>query len=87
MRIEFHRTFRKQLKTLPLKSRTAFERRLRVFMNDPFAPELNNHGLSGEWEGHRSINVTGDIRALYLLITEEHVFFVEIGTHHELYGS
>ena len=87
MRIEFHRTFRKQLKKLPLKSRMAFERRLRVFVNDPFESELNNHGLSGEWKGHRSINVTGDIRALYILGAEGHVLFVEIGTHHELYGS
>lgn len=87
MRVAFHRTFRKQFKKLPLKFQEAFESRLETFIESPFVSELNNHPLSGEWKTHRSINVTGDIRAIYFPEGRDSAFFVAIGTHHELYGS
>lgn len=87
MRVDFHRTFRKQFKRFPARYRVAFEHRLQIFLEEPFASELNNHSLSGKWEGYRSINVTGDLRAIYLPTNKDVAFFIEIGTHHELYGS
>ena len=47
---------------------------------------LNNHALSGEYVGCRSINITGDVRAIYEEIKDNHFEFVAIGTHTELYG-
>jgi len=48
-------------------------------------PSLREHGLTGRWKNHFSINATGDTRALYFVIEEDVVRFVAIGTHSELY--
>jgi len=47
---------------------------------------LDNHSLQGTWLGHRSINVTGDFRAIFKE-TQDAAIFVDIDTHHNLYGS
>lgn len=53
-------------------------------MIDSDHPLLNNHPLYGKWEGCWSINVTGDIRAIYK--TEGFIaIFLEIGSHGQLY--
>jgi addiction module RelE/StbE family toxin len=59
---------------------------LEKFIVDPQNPTLRNHGLSGKWKGHFSINVTGDTRAIYFVIEDGVVRFVAIGSHSELYG-
>ena len=49
-----------------------------------FHPLLNNHSLGGEYNGCRSINITGDIRAIFYVKTDV-VVFINIGSHPELY--
>lgn len=60
--------------------------RFEVFEEDPFHPLLRNHPLAGEFSDCRSINITGDLRAIYEEIDFETIRFLRIGTHHELYG-
>lgn len=64
-----------------------FEQRILAFARDPFDPALRNHALGGMFEQYRSIDVTGDIRAIYKTIDEYTTEFAYIGTHHELYGK
>lgn len=80
----YHRSFKKDYKKLPVNIRSHFEERLVLFLHDPFHPLLNNHPLHGEWEGHRSLNITGDLRAIFR-IERETVIFVAIDTHTNLY--
>lgn len=47
---------------------------------------LNTHPLHGEWLGCKSINVTGNIRAVFEEIGENKVEFIAIGSHPELYS-
>lgn len=61
--------------------------RLELFGSEPFHPILNNHLLQGKWAGHRSINVTGDFRAVYEPWGDKIAFFSDLGTHSELYGK
>lgn len=56
------------------------------FLKDSHHPLLDNHSLNGEWLGHKSINVTGDIRAVFEEISEGCIEFVAIGSHSELYS-
>jgi len=84
MRIELHRDFKKSYARLPAKLQDKFNERLKIFMTDSFAPELNNHGLHGKYAGCRSINVTGDYRAVYE-VRENRVRFLDIDTHNNLY--
>ncbi len=85
MQVDFYREFQKDLKKLSKKEQLQFGERIALFLEDPMHPLLHNHALIGKLRGLRSINITGDIRALYEEITPELAFFVAIGTHSELY--
>lgn len=85
MTIDFHKDFIKNFKKLPPKTKKKFQDRLILFEEDEFNETLNNHALKGIWLGYRSINVTGDIRAIYKK-SSENVLFVAIGSHSRLYG-
>lgn len=86
MIILFHRHFTKAYKKLPHKIKKQFNARLKLFAEDPFHPLLYNHALHGEWQHFRSINVTGDIRAIYQFIDNDTAEFVLIDTHTDLYS-
>lgn len=87
MNIFFHRHFTKQYRKLPKKIQQRFKERLAIFSADPFYSPLRNHALAGDLEGYRSIDITGDIRAVYKTLREDAVEFALIGSHSELYGS
>lgn len=85
MRVEYSRRFVKTFKKCPKKIQFAFRAKLAIFLSDRFAAKLNNHALAGAYGGYRSINVTGDWRAIYE-DDGESVYFVQIGTHSRLYS-
>ncbi len=78
--------FEKQFKKLPKKLKQQVMERLQLFVTDPMEYCLRNHPLTKEWAGHRSIDMTGDIRAIYMEVDERVARFVAIGSHSELYG-
>jgi addiction module RelE/StbE family toxin len=84
--IQYAPKFKKQYKKLPPKLQAQFKDRLRLFFADPTNPQLRVHPLKGNFAGYWSMNVNGDIRALYILKGEEVIIFALIGTHSELYG-
>ena len=85
MEIDFHRKFLKKFKKLPMNVRARFVERKNIFIREPFHPLLNNHSVNRAYPGCRSMNVTGDYRAIFKE-TEQGVIFMKIGTHPELYG-
>ena len=85
MRVLFSRRFDKDYKKALPAAQTAFQERLKLFVYNPFNPSLNNHALKGVYLGKRSINITGDWRALYEE-KEGAAYFVTFGTHSQLYG-
>ena len=86
MNIRLHRNFEKRYVKLPPAVRQRFKERRDVFAENPFDPVLQNHALKGKYQGYRSINITGDWRAVYKLIDKDTVVFVDLGTHSELYS-
>ncbi|OGZ06678.1 MAG: hypothetical protein A3D65_02025 [Candidatus Lloydbacteria bacterium RIFCSPHIGHO2_02_FULL_50_13] len=86
-RIFSDRGFDRQFSRLPRKFQLKFYERAALFAADPRAPLLHNHPLEGKYEGMRSINITGDLRAVYRESENNSAFFVEIGTHHQLFRS
>ncbi|HRY62334.1 MAG TPA: type II toxin-antitoxin system mRNA interferase toxin, RelE/StbE family [Candidatus Paceibacterota bacterium] len=85
MRIQFHKRFIKQHKNLK-KIWDKFDERFILFTKDPNHPLLNNHPLHGKYDNYRSINITGDIRAVYKEVNKDLVIFIALGTHSELYS-
>jgi addiction module RelE/StbE family toxin len=85
MQILLHRDFKKRYKKLSKNNQKKFKERRNIFLENPFHSTLNNHELQGKYYGCRSINITGDIRAIYQPISETVTFFIAIGSHSELY--
>jgi addiction module RelE/StbE family toxin len=84
--ILFHRTFKKAYFKRDVRIRKKFDERVYLFVQDPIHPTLKNHPLHGKWLGYRSINVTGDFRAVFKQ-EGELTTFVDIDTHANLYSS
>ena len=86
MRVFYKNKFDKKFIKLNPKIQDKFYERLEIFITDKFNPILDNHKVDKRFPGCRSINVTGDYRAIFedkgAIIT-----FVNIGTHSELYGK
>jgi addiction module RelE/StbE family toxin len=78
--------FTKQFKKLHPKIQKNFAPRLGLFLEDNYHPLLRNHELQGKYKNYKSINVTGDVRALYKEHGDEIIVFALIGTHPQLYG-
>lgn len=86
MKIAFHKNFEKKFKRLDQKIKKLFIKRLKLFTERPFSKELNNHALKGKFMGYRSINVSGDIRAVFKFISDDLVEFDDIDNHSNLYS-
>ena len=86
MRIFFHKHFDKRFARLSAKIQTKALERIQLFQNEPFAQILNNHALTGNYTGMRSIDITGDYRAVYEPVSHNSAHFMDIGTHSQLYG-
>ena len=85
MIIVFHKFFQKKLKKRISKEREQFETRLDLFLKDSNNPILNNHALHGKYAHCRSINITGDLRAVYTFQNTNTIMFVDIDNHPNLY--
>lgn len=88
MLINFAKKFIKQRDKAPVKIQEALNQRLLLFIKDPYQVQLNNHKLTGKYSGYRSINITGDWRAIFSVVetTSERVIVFEVlGTHSQLY--
>ena len=87
MEVILHRSFKKKFKKLPPKTRDQFFERADLFLHDKFHPLLNNHSVERVFLDSRSINITGDYRAIFREDEDgETVIFTKICTHSELYG-
>lgn len=90
MSIKYSATFKKQYKKAPKKIQEKVKERINLLVQDPTSQLLNNHALTGKFQGYRSINVTGDWRAIYSiridLKSKQEYYFELVGTHSRLYG-
>jgi len=85
MIIETTKSFDKQYSKLNDKVKNSFKTRVEIFKNNPFDERLRNHALKGKYIGYRSIDVTGNVRALYTIEGDLVIIFGFIGTHSQLY--
>ena len=87
MRVLFHRRFIKHYRKCDQKQQIQVDQRIDIFVRDPHAPILRKHSLTGRHKGKQTIDITGDLRALYVYCSEDDTaVFVELDTHSNLYG-
>ena len=84
MQIDFKKKFCKDYAKSPEEIRSSFRKRLSLFRINKYDKLLNNHQLSGDSSFLRSINVTGDWRALFV-DNNDSIIFVALDKHSNLY--
>ena len=87
MKVEFTDNFIKVFRKRYSNNRKitkAFDERLKLFSENPASELIHDHKLKGNKLGLRSFSVTGDIRVVYY-IYESVAYFLDIGTHNQVY--
>ncbi len=85
MKIVFSKKFDKLFLKQSPKIKDEFYKRLELFKKDRRNKLLNVHRLKSKMKGKYSMNVSGDVGAIYEIIDREIYFFLLIGSHSELY--
>lgn len=86
MEVRFSKRFNKQLGKLSKQKQDKFWERLELWQRHPESPLLHQHRLSGKLSHFYSINIGGDLRALFQVVDGTIVIYEMIGTHSQLYG-
>ncbi|MFC1756960.1 type II toxin-antitoxin system YafQ family toxin [Patescibacteria group bacterium] len=84
MNIRYSSNFKKQYKKLSKNVKKKFGERIKILLKNPRSSSLRIHKLSGKLQNSWSMNITGDIRAVFDH-DKNNIFFITIGTHSELY--
>lgn len=79
------RKFDKKFSKFPEKIKNQCIDKIKIFIQNPYHPALNNHALHGKYLGYRSINISGDLRAVYKMQAENVALFIDIDSHANLY--
>ena len=76
--------FKKSIQKIPYRTQTAFQKKLKLFRQDPFYPPLKTHKLSGKMKSYYSFSVSYSYRVLFKFLSKNEALFINIGTH-EIY--
>ena len=90
IQIELSGRFNIELEESPTEVKVAFQETLELFLENPYHPSLRSHLLKEKYYEYRSIDVTGDWRALFRVKQNKDniiVLFHILGTHSQLYGK
>ena len=81
----FKKAFKKRIKMTELEQE--FWVRLELFINEPFAPQLKTHKLSGKLKDLWSFTIDYNLRVIFYFTDDKpkKAVFVDIGTHKEVY--
>lgn len=86
MTIRFSKRFKKQYQKLSPKLQNQTKSRLELWQEDPTNSLLRLYRLEGRLSRYYSINITGDMRALYEGIGDDVYLYDLVGSLSQLYG-
>jgi len=86
MTIRYSKKFKKQYDKLSPTLQQKTKDAIRRWTNNPHDETLRLHQLSGKMKRFYSIDITGDIRALYEIADKDIYIYQMVGTHSQLYG-
>lgn len=87
MKTHFTRSFKKSFKERikpNQKLANKFEERYDLLLEDPSNRLLSDHPLKEKLVGFRAFSITKDVRVVYY-IQNNIAYFVDIGTHNQVY--
>ena len=80
----FKKIYKKKIKNNKIL-KDKFWKTMKLFVKNPFLPQLRTHKLSGELFDMWAFSVTYDCRVVFKFIGENEVSLIDIGTHDEVY--
>lgn len=57
-----------------------------LVMDQPLAPRLRDHDLTGDWVNHRECHLKPDLLLIYRMVGDDTLILVRLGSHSELFG-
>lgn len=81
---EFKRAYNERIRKNP-KLKKLFWEKVEEFQANPFDPSLKTHPLTGLLQGRWAFSVDYDCRIVFLLVSDNEVVFLNVGTHAEVY--
>lgn len=88
MKVKLHYQYEKSYKARVASNRKLISQtseRIALFKSDPKNSLLKDHGLTGAKKKLRAFSITGDIRIVYLPVSDTEVIFIDIGSHNQVY--
>lgn len=88
MIINYHDQFKKHYRrriSPNIKLKIKFAKQIRLWQINKNHPQLNDHKLIGKKSEYRAFSITGDIRVIYRLVSENTVEFYDVGSHNQVY--
>ena len=79
----FKRAFKKHIIGTPEEH--VFRQKLEAFLDNPFAPALRTHKLTGTLSGLWAFSAGYDCRVVFDFISSSEVLLIDIGPHDEIY--
>ncbi len=76
--------FEKSFVKLPQNIQILAIKKITLFKDEPFSPQLKTHKLKGELQDFHSFSVNYQYRVLFEFLNKSKVLFYDIGTH-EIY--
>ncbi|MGI8884837.1 MAG: type II toxin-antitoxin system RelE/ParE family toxin [Pyrinomonadaceae bacterium] len=80
----FKRAFKKKIAGKKERENN-FWRKIELFKDDPFDPQLKTHKLSGKLKDLWSFTLEYDLRVIFAFADGKKVALVDIGNHKEVY--
>jgi mRNA-degrading endonuclease YafQ of YafQ-DinJ toxin-antitoxin module len=78
--VYYSSAFKKAIKKYS-SHRKQIEKRIGIFIENPYDLRLKTHKLSGELEGYYSFSISYNLRVLFEFIDDRTVGFIDLGTH------
>lgn len=88
MKAKFSPLVQQKLLQLNKKDRklvVKIEKQIKLFESNPKNPSLRTHKLTGNLANRWSISISKGLRMVYLILREDVAYFVDLGTHDEVY--
>ena len=88
MRIKFSHDVIRELAKIKRRNKKLsekIEKQLILFQKNPKHPSLKTHKLTGNLTNRWSISINRGLRMVYLVLDKDIAYFVDLGTHDEVY--
>jgi len=80
----FKRSYKKRVRNNS-RLKKKFREKMKIFLENPFFPQLRTHKLSGKLAGQWAFSIDDDCRIVFEFVGKDQVLLIDVGSHDEVY--